>query len=177
MQHDPGGKSKPRWPEGSVVTARFSPCQRYRYELAEIWNPERPLVMWLLMNPSVASIEHADPTLIRTSHFSRAWGYGGQLIGNVHGYRATDKNRLLEVDDPIGPDNIAALSKMAATAEKVIAGFGQPPRALRHNGPNILRHLAGENASKLFCLRLAKDGTPCHPLYLPGDLQPFAIAV
>ena len=104
-QHDPGGKSRPAWPGDSTVTARFSPCGQYRYELAEIWDPRRPLVLWILMNPSVACLDYSDPTLRRTGNFSRAWGYGGQLIGNVHAYRATDKNRLLTVPDPVGPKN------------------------------------------------------------------------
>ena len=84
MHHDPGGKHKPQWPSGSVVQAQFSGCGRYRYSLSEVWDTNRALVMFLLMNPSVAGVEHADPTLIKTGKYARAWGYGGQLVGNVH---------------------------------------------------------------------------------------------
>jgi len=101
-QHDPGGKSRPAWPIDSTVSARFSDCGQYRYELAEIWDNTKPLVLWILMNPSVACLDYSDPTLRKTGIFSRAWGYGGQLIGNVHAYRATDKKRLLDVHDPSG---------------------------------------------------------------------------
>ena len=169
--HDPGGKSKPRWPADSKVTARFSTCNRYRYTLEEIWDPERPLVMWLLMNPSVAGLDHADPTLRRTGEFSRKWGYGGQLVGNVHAYRVTAQKRLLEIDDAAGPENDAALVGMAQRTGRVMLAYGQPPKPLRARSAHVVELLRATGA-KLFALRLAKDGSPFHPLYLPGATLP-----
>ena len=169
--HDPGGKSKPRWPVDSVVTARFSDCNRYRYTLEETWDAELPAVMWLLMNPSVAGLDHADPTLRRTGEFSRRWGYGGQLVGNVHAYRVTAQRRLLEIDDPAGPENDEALVSMAKQAGVVMLAFGQPPKPLRPRSTAVVALLRTTGA-KLFALRLAKDGSPYHPLYLPGDTLP-----
>jgi len=90
-KHDAGGKARPAWPADSTVTALFSECQQYRYQLSEVWDKNTPLVLWLLMNPSVACTEFSDPTLRKTGKFARSWGYGGQLVGNVHAYRATDK--------------------------------------------------------------------------------------
>jgi hypothetical protein len=170
VAHDPGGKVRPAWPADSTVTAVFSKCQQYRYELQEIWEPSKPLVLWLLMNPSVACLDFADPTLRKTGKFARAWGYGGQLVGNVHAYRATDKMRLLEVADPVGPENNRRILDMAARAKTVVLAYGQPPKALRQRGSELvalLRHHRG-----LCHLRLAKDGTPVHPLYLPETLRP-----
>lgn len=168
--HDPGGKVRPAWPADSSVTAVFSECQQYRYQLREIWDPARPLVLWLLMNPSVACTDYSDPTLRKTGKFARSWGYGGQLVGNVHAYRATDKNRLLEVADPIGPQNDRMILEMAAEAKTVVLAYGQPPKALRQRGQQ-LSHLLRSHRG-LSHLRLAKDGTPVHPLYLPETLLP-----
>jgi hypothetical protein len=170
LKHDAGGKVRPAWPADSHVSAAFSDCQKYRYQLREIWDDSKPLVMWLLMNPSVACIDYADPTLIRTGKFARSWGYGGQLVANVHAYRATDKNRLLEVTDPIGPKNDEIILQMSNEAKIVVLAFGQPPKKLRSRGNNVvnmLRHHVG-----LCHLRLSKDGTPAHPLYLPSNLTP-----
>ena len=64
--HDAGGKVRPSWPADSVVTAVFSECQWYRYQLREIWDPAKPLVLWILMNPSVACTDYSDPTLRKT---------------------------------------------------------------------------------------------------------------
>ena len=170
-QHDPGGKSRPAWPADSKVTARFSKCDCYRYELAEIWDNTKPLVLWILMNPSVACLDYSDPTLRRTGNFSRAWGYGGQLIGNVHAYRATDKNRLLAVPDPVGPENDKSIQAMARRAQIIVLAYGAPPKKLKHRGPAVASLLIQHRG--LSFLKLAKDGiTPIHPLYLPANLLP-----
>lgn len=170
-RHDPGGKSRPPWPEDSVVAAEFSPCGRYRYWVSEVWDAGKPAVMWVLMNPSVACVDHSDPTLRRTGTYARDWGYGGQVVTNVHAYRATDKNRLLDVDDPVGPENDRWLVEVAAGAGRVVLAFGKPPRPLQPRGMDVIRMLAAGSA--LYCLRLLKDGvTPEHPLYLPRSLRP-----
>ena len=48
-RHDPGGRIRIRWPADSVVTASFSPCERFRWELREVWNPALPLWLWLIL--------------------------------------------------------------------------------------------------------------------------------
>lgn len=170
VRHDAGGKARPAWPKDSTVSARFSDCQRYRYQLREIWNPDRPLVLWVLMNPSVACLDHADPTLRKTGNFARIWGYGGQWVGNVHAYRSTNKNRLLEVDDPVGPDNDRLILEMSEQAQTVVLAYGQPPKQLRSRGAQVVALL--RHHPHLCHLRLAQDGTPVHPLYLPFSLRP-----
>jgi hypothetical protein len=106
MAHIVGGKSRIEWPPGSSVDALFGgPDDCYRYALMHIWNPFLPLILWVMMNPSTADLQFSDNTLFKTYKFSRKWGFGGQLIGNIYAYRATDQNRLLECADPIGPDN------------------------------------------------------------------------
>lgn len=169
-KHDPGGKARPAWPGDSSVDAVFSKCDRYRYQLKEVWDSSKPLVLWVLMNPSVACVKYSDPTLRKTGKFSRAWGFGGQLVGNVHAFRATDKNRLLGVDDPVGPDNDRMILEMAACAQMVVLAFGQPPKPLRQRSQDVVFLL--RDHPRLCQLRLAKDGTPVHPLYLPETLTP-----
>ena len=71
-KHDPGGKVRPAWPTDSTVTAVFSECQQYRYQLREIWDTAKPLVLWLLMNPSVPCTDYSDPTLRKTGKFARS---------------------------------------------------------------------------------------------------------
>jgi hypothetical protein len=177
-RHNPGGLSKPQWPEGAIVTARFSECDLYRYELVETWDPLGKKVMFLLMNPSVAGIEHADPTLIRTGKYARRWGYGCQMIGNVHAYRVTDSKELLKVDDPIGPDNDAAIVWMASQCEEVVLGFGMPPGrptqviTSTQRSNRIVRLLRNAGANLKYLALCKNDITPRHPLYLKGNLLP-----
>ncbi|OQW66143.1 MAG: hypothetical protein BVN29_06595 [Nitrospira sp. ST-bin5] len=170
QKHDAGGKSRPAWPADSTVSVVFSECQQYRYQLREIWDASKPLILWLLMNPSVACMNYSDPTLRKTGQFARAWGYGGQLVGNVHAYRATDKARLLKVADPVGPKNDRMILAMASEAKTVVLAYGQPPKPLRARGADVVALLRFH--PKLCHLRLAQDGTPVHPLYLPPTLRP-----
>lgn len=65
---------------GAVFRLRTVPLQ----PVGGVGHKPGALVVFLLMNPSVAGVEHADPTLIKTGKYARAWGYGGQLVGNVH---------------------------------------------------------------------------------------------
>lgn len=171
MKHDPGGKSKPPWPKGSKVDAKFSDCGRYRYALSEIWDRDLPLVMFLMMNPSVAGIEHADPTLIRTGRYARAWGYGGQLVGNIHAYRLTESKLLAKVQEPVGPKNDATLLHMAKKAEIVVLAYGLPPMPLRARAATVVQMLGA--TVKLKYLALTKDGTPKHPGRLSRTLVPL----
>ena len=172
-KHDPGGKSKPKWPEDSIIKATFSKCQKYRYGLSEIWDTNKPLVLWLLMNPSVACVEYGDPTLRRTGMFSRSWGYGGQLVGNILAYRSTDKMNLLKIKDPIGARNNKVILDMSKKAETVVLAFGQPPKKLQYRGEEVIELL--KNHPNLCYLKLSKDGTPIHPLYLPANLKPIKL--
>jgi hypothetical protein len=119
----------------------------------------------------VASAAHADPTLIRTGNFARTWGYGGQLVGNMHAYRATDNARLLESADPVGPGNDTAILAMAARSAMVVLAYGQPPASLRSRNAEVVALLRRAGA-RLTYLRLSKGGTPYHPLYLPATATP-----
>lgn len=170
-KHDPGGRSKPRWPAESTVSAVFSDCGRYRYRLTESWDRSKSAVAFLMMNPSVASEEFSDPTLRKTGTYARAWGFGAQIIVNVHAYRATDSRKLLETPDPVGPENDSHIWVAAREAQCVVLAYGQPPRPLRPRAAGLVIRLMTAGFSLRY-LNLSKDGTPCHPLYLPGDLKP-----
>ena len=64
---------------GSRLTgsgAVFSTCERYRYKLWRVWDPDRPLgcVMFLMLNPSTATATEDDPTIRRCIGYARSWG-------------------------------------------------------------------------------------------------------
>jgi hypothetical protein len=116
------------------------------------------------MNPSTARIEHADPTLIKTGTFSRVWSYGGQYIANVHAYRATDSARLLEVADPVGPENDEeAILRMAAMSDIVVLAYGQlKPKALRARGL-VVAHMLRDAGARLCVFAAVEYGRALAP--------------
>lgn len=153
----------------SPNSATFSPCQRYRYALRRVWG-RGALVLWVMLNPSTADAQHDDATIRKCIRFSRAWGYGGLLVGNLYGWRSTDPAVLPEVAEPVGPDNDRHLVALASEAAIIVCAWGvnaDPERAafvvrlLQTTGKAL--HSVGRNA----------DGSPCHPLYKPGHLRPM----
>jgi hypothetical protein len=176
--HDAGGKTRRRWPDDCRVAAVFDGANDcYRTILSVTWDESAPAVLWVMMNPSVATVEYADPTLIKTLGFTRRWvskqgrGYGRMLIGNIHAYRATDNRRLMDVADPVGPSNDTALLHMAQNSEIVVLAYGLPPMPLRARGMQVAFMLKTAGAD-LRVMKLTADGTPSHPLYLPHDTKP-----
>ena len=105
--HDVGCKRAIRLPADTTSGAEFSPCKQYRLKLVQRWSMG-PFILWCMMNPSIAGEQLgaqalSDATVAKTGRISRRLGFGGQMIGNACAYRATDRMRLLEVKDPVGP--------------------------------------------------------------------------
>jgi hypothetical protein len=52
-------------------------------------------------------------------------------------YRCTDKRRMLEVSDTIGPENDATILRDVGRADVVVVGWGKPPEPLRWRGARV----------------------------------------
>jgi len=170
--HDPGGKVRLRLPDGVTGGATFSECGRYRQVLTRDWTPPGAAprsVLFVGMNPSVASAEVSDPTCHRELTFARDWGYTRYLKGNVLDWRATSPGDIPH--DPAlacSPANLPALLDMAMEAELIVLAHGRLHK--RHAGvvDRIVTALRA-TGRPLRCLGLNKDGSPKHPLYLRKD--------
>jgi len=178
MSHDPGGKVRLRLAGDVRSRADFSPCGRWRTALERRWDGAAfgsgGHAAFIGMNPSVADELADDPTVAGCMARARAWGFGAAVMLNIFAYRATDKQRLLDTDDPIGPGNDAAILAHARAAGLVVAAWGQPPRALRGRGAQVARLLAAAGIG-LRCFAINADGSPKHPLYVRRDavLRPY----
>ncbi len=105
-------------------SAEFSVCKKYRYALWRVWDSNKPLVMFIGLNPSTADDVNNDPTVTRCINFAKDWGYGGLCMANIFSYRETDRHIMKEQNDPIGPDNDKWLKKLAAESGLVVAAWG-----------------------------------------------------
>jgi len=151
---------------GADVTggAVFSPCRSYRYLLWRTWDPARPRLLVVGLNPSTADATRLDPTSRRCVDFARRWGFGTLLLANVYAFRATRPRLLLTASDPVGKQNDAWLRHLAARADTVLAAWGHWGSG---RGPEVGRILGDP-----LCLGTTKGRQPRHPLYVRGDTRP-----
>lgn len=150
--------------QSSVV---FSDCNLYRYELRRVWDPSKPLVLFIGLNPSSTEATKDNSTSRVCMGYARRWGYGGLLLGNLFAYRSTDPTVLPTVKDPIGSENDVWLKQMQAEAHLVICAWTDLG-ALHHRDVQV--HAFLENPH---CLVQLKSGRPGHPLYKPAHLKPI----
>jgi hypothetical protein len=157
--------------EWGAASATFSADRVFRYTLTRTWDPDGPVVNFLMLNPSTADAFVLDPTNRRCVGFARAWGYGAIVTTNIFALRSTDPKGLRDVADPVGPGNDTAILNAARSADLVVAAWGNHG-ALLDRGQQVqgLLELAGID---LHQLRRTGSGHPSHPLYLPGDLVPI----
>lgn len=167
--------------------ATFSPCGLFRYTLRRSWWTEitvtrhegeiaPSLVTWLMLNPSTADATKNDPTIRRCIAFSKTWGFDGLTIVNAYAWRSTDPRGLRSsqcsaAGGPVGPENDLAIAK-ACAGVTVVCGWGR--HLLPDRRAALGRLLRGVDLS---ALATNGDGSPSHPLRLPGSLtpQPFKL--
>ena len=155
----------------AASTAVYSPCERYRYLLTRVWNPDGPKALFVMLNPSTATEFQNDPTVERCERRARALGFGAFRVTNIFAFRATDPRVMRAQADPIGPANDTAIRDSATTwADRIICAWGTHGTHL-DRGPQV-ESLLRATGQPLFTLGLSKYGHPKHPLYIGYDRQP-----
>lgn len=160
-------------------SARFSPCERYRYELRRTWRPDlRPMVV-VALNPSTGTALVEDPTIRRLLSFADRWGFGGLILLNLFAFRSTNPKALRSMvrsgQDPVGPDNDDAIRSVfrAHRQDKLLLAWGGHgdliDRARRVTAMAMAEHGRPE------CFGLTKNGQPSHCLYLPDASVPHLL--
>lgn len=154
----------------SPAGARFSPDRRWRTLLWRCWDERRPVVNFIMLNPSTADEVRLDPSCSRARDYAARWGYGALLVTNVFAWRSTDPAVLASIEDPVGRGNDAAIVRAARRAQFVVCAWGNHG-ALFGRSAQVRARLR-EAGIALHVLRLTGRGEPAHPLYLPGTLRP-----
>ena len=137
-----------------------------RYQLWRIWEQEKPLLLFILLNPSLADADANDRTVAKLIHFSKNWGYGGFYLGNLHSFISSNPKRLEPHVIPHEKVNVFHLKKMKSKCEKVIFGWGNSGKT-----PLWLKEMITDP----LCFGTNQNGSPKHPLYLSYKtlLTPF----
>ncbi len=131
-------------------------------------------VLFVMLNPSTADASANDPTIERCQRRAKSWGYGGIMVGNLFGLRATDPKIMLKTKDPFGPGNLDAVRAMAGEAALVVCGWGVHG-SHRSASSTVLRVIRGVGKIPHH-LGLTKSGEPRHPL-VPYSTTPQPIPV
>jgi hypothetical protein len=154
-----------------MSNAILSPCGQYRYTLRRsLGLIGMRQVLWVMLNPSTADATQDDNTIRRCKTFSQAWGFAEMVVVNLYAYRSTEPERLWDVADPVGPDNDDYIRELAKRSDLTLCAWGQPgpDRGRAHHVRGLIEGVSGAPSF----LRQNKDGSPGHPLYLPGKLTP-----
>ena len=113
--------------------ADFSLCGRYRYRLTREWGPQQLSILFVMLNPSVASADKDDPTIRRCVHFAKREGYDRMDVVNLFAHRATDPReilRMLDKDEPYGPRNQSVIERAVQDAGVIVCAWGAHGRHL-----------------------------------------------
>lgn len=153
------------------------PDSVYRYELGRVWDHDLDLVLFLMLNPSKAAAFDAsgkaidDPTIRKCVGFARRLGYGGILVANMFGFRATYPAEFAHAADPIG-DADSALGELLVRPRVgcVLAAWGSHPR----NAPwlrererkfcGLLQAHSNASGRVIHALKFNHGRAPKHPL-------------
>ena len=153
--------------------AVFSDDRRYRYLLRRRVGESNRRVLFIMLNPSRADETRNDATIRRCIGFARDWGFGVLEVVNLFALMSTDPKALLQADDPIGPDNDAAILAALKLADTVVLAWGN--HALDHERRAAEVTAMARQAARPYCLGLTRRAAPRHPLRLPKTttLEPF----
>lgn len=162
----------------------FSPCRKYRYTLWRNWATEDLLVnagnssetkaheylMVIGLNPSTADETKDDPTIRKCIGFAKRWGFGALCMTNLFAWRDTDPAKMKKAENPIGDANNDWLRYCAAYAGMILGAWGRHGEHLKRN--QYIRGIVGRD---IHCLKVNKDGSPMHPLYVPYETIPVLL--
>jgi hypothetical protein len=150
--------------------AELTPDGLYRYVLWRRWDMALPSALLIMLNPSTADADVDDPTIRRCMGFARSWCLGGSRVVNLYPFRATKPDDLWKAARPRGEGNLGWIERSVdAPGGVAIAAWGTLGKQAQ---VSEVRGLFYDLGVPLFALRLTANGSPSHPLYVPGDVVP-----
>lgn len=152
--------------------ALFSSCKKYRFILSRVWDDQKPMVMFIGLNPSVADAENDDPTVRRMIGFAQDWGFGGFYIVNCFPFIATCPKKLNKwyyADDYYSAmyQNHDHISETRNKCSRVVFCWGGNEMVVNQKIDQVLKNTFPD----AMVFKLNADGSPKHPLYVPKITQ------
>lgn len=155
---------------GVRAHATFGRDKKTRFFLAREWNPMLPRLAACMVNASRADSECDDPSVRKMQSFARSWGFGSVSVVNVFPLVATNpkelRGRVETAEESM--TNLQFILSAAERCDMFVCAWGR--NGLIEDRADLV--LESLRRVDLYAIRLLKDGTPEHPLYLPGNLKP-----
>lgn len=149
--------------------AHFSPDKKYRFALWRIWDLDKPLVMLIGLNPSVADEGSNDRTISRLAGrkgFISRHGYGGFYMTNLFPFISPYPEDLKKHDQYQAEldRNDELMQEINLHCETVIFCWGN----YKTYGRDTKMIAAFPRA---MCFGRNANGSPKHPLFLKGETK------
>jgi hypothetical protein len=128
-------------------------------------------VAFIGLNPSTATETVDDPTIRRCIGFAMAWGFSGLEMLNVFGMRSTDPGVLYRHHKPVGVGNLDAIVAVTEGCQFTVCAWGLHGELLCQG--DLVHGSLSRLGRDLRALRINRDGSPGHPLYLRADSVPM----
>ncbi|RPF53925.1 DUF1643 domain-containing protein [Aquisalibacillus elongatus] len=159
-----------KWPEDVEVRAEFDRERRNRYMLECEWDAGKPLVTFVLFNPSIGGVDESDLTLKRCLAYSRRWGYGSMRVVNLYSQVSTKPEELVPPKIEEVELNNFYIKQSVDLADRVIFGWGVRPGNL-YRIHEVIQMVPKE---KRYCIYKNKTlEYPKHPSRLKKELEPL----
>lgn len=145
-------------------SANICDFDRRRTLLVRKWDFGKPLIGWLMLNPSTANAERNDPTILKTIGFTNLWGGGGVMVANMYDIRATDHKVLKHTPWDRSPQCDIDIGNLQRCKFVVVAWGAHASYRKDTWRINELRLLT--KGMDLRCFGRSANGQPLHPLML-----------
>lgn len=143
------------------IGACFNDKRTERYSLWRIWDNNKPLLLFVCLNPSTADESNNDPTVTRCMNYAAVHEYGGLYVCNLFPLMSTDPKALYKVDPYSKHNEGIVLTIRQELVDDCIVAWGNHGMIGGH-GIRMANLL-----SPVKCFGVNKSGMPKHPLYLP----------
>lgn len=149
--------------------ATFSPDKTYRFALWRRWDINKPIAMFIGLNPSTANEKKTDPTITRLMGIpgkpglAQRNGFGGFYMMNLYPF-VTPYPWELEISPHKLPENDLHLYQVSLQCDTIVFCWGNFNTFGRD--AEVMQMFTGAK-----CFGKNKSGSPKHPLYLAGDTK------
>ena len=142
-----------------IREAKFCETKKNRYSLKREWDSSKGLLLYIMLNPSMADDKNDDPTIRRLINFTKKFNYGGFLVGNIF-TKITPNPKEVDKSRGMTNKNFNELLKLINKVDEVVYAWGNLT-----DEPKELKYLVKSPK----CFGKNFNGTPKHPLYLPSN--------